>query len=122
MKLDTLKKKLEHEFNFTEIYETLEPESFQPGNILLLPFYKEYQRPWLYKAYMEWLKGGRTIVLITPSKPTCKYFKKYLTDVAEIRHVHKLSDNNHICIKTQMIIAVYNKRVIGEPNFCVSFN
>lgn len=120
MKLDTLKKKLEAEFEFTEIYETLAPEPFQIGNILLMPFYKEYQRPWLYKAYNEWLKGGRTIVLITPFKPTCRYFKKYLADVAQIRHIHTLSDNNHKFMKP-MIIAVYSKRVIGEPNFTVSF-
>jgi hypothetical protein len=123
MRLETLKKKLEHEFNFTEIHEKLESDQrFDPGNILLLPFYREYQRPWMTKAYYEWLRGDRTIVLICPVKPTCRYFKKYVTDVAEIRPINKLSDNNHTFIKKPMIIAIYNKRVLGEPNFTVTFN
>ena len=122
MRFDTLKKRLESEFNFSEIHETLAQEQFQPGNILLLPFYREYQRPWMTKAYYEWLKGDRTIVLIAPLKPTCRYFKKYVTDVAEIRPIPKLTDNNHKLIKKPMIIAIYKKRVLGEPNFTVTFN
>jgi hypothetical protein len=123
MRLSTLKKKLETEFNFSEIYETLDAqaqEQFQPGNILLLPFYREYQRPWMTKAYYEWLKGDRTIVLVSPLKATCRYFKKFVTDVAEIRPVN-ITDNNHKSIKP-MIIAIYKKRVLGEPNFTVTFN
>jgi hypothetical protein len=120
MRLSTLKRKLETEFNFSEIYETLETDQFQPGNILLLPFYREYQRPWMTKAYYEWLKGDRTIVLVSPLKATCRYFKKFVTDVAEIRPVN-ITDNNHKSIKP-MIIAIYKKRVLGEPNFTVTFN
>jgi hypothetical protein len=122
MRLETLKKKLEAEFSFSEIYEKLEAEPFQPGSILLLPFYREYQRPWMTKAHHEWLKGDRTIVLLCPVKPTCRYFKKYVTDVAEVRPISKLSDNNHKFIKKPMIVAIYNKRVMGEPNFTVTFN
>jgi len=122
MRLETLKKKLEAEFNFSEIYETLAQEQFQPGNILLLPSYREYQRPWMTKAYYEWVKGDRTIVLVAPLKPTCRYFKKYVTDIAEIRPIPKLSDSNHKFIKKPMIIAIYKMRVLGEPNFTVSFN
>ena len=121
MKLEALKKKLEEEFVFSEIYEELEPEHFQAGAILLMPYYREYQRPWLTKAYTEWLNGDKTIVLIAPLKPTCRYFKRYVSDVAELRPIKALYSNNHK-ILVPMVIAIYKKRVLGEPNFCVSFN
>jgi hypothetical protein len=121
MKLEALKNKLEEEFNFSEVYEELEPEHFSPGTILLMPYHREYQRPWMTKAYNEWLNGDRTIVLVAPLKSTCRYFKRYVTDVAEIRPIKTLYCNNHK-ILTPMVIAIYKKRVIGEPNFCVSFN
>ena len=121
MKIEALKKKLEAEFNFSEIYDTLEKDPFEPGNILLMPYYREYQRPWLQKAYNEWLKGDRMIILIAPLKPTCRYFKKYVTDVCEIRPINNLYSNNHK-ILIPMVIAIYKKRVLGEPNFCVSFD
>jgi hypothetical protein len=123
MKIDTLKKKLNNEFNFQETYESL--ESFaepDPGNILLTPHYREKQRPWITKAYNEWLKGNNTIVLISQLKPTCKYFKKYLTDIAVVRPVKEPLIYNNQRVINNMIIAVYMKRVFGEPNFTVSFN
>lgn len=124
MRLDTLKKKLETEFEFSEIYDTLQDckEPFETGTILLEPNYREYQRPWMTKAYNEWLRGDRTIVLIAPLKPTCRYFKKYVTDICEIRPIKALVDCNNHKILVPMIIAIYKKRVLGEPNFCVSFN
>jgi hypothetical protein len=121
MKIDTLKKKLEEEFNFSEFHEQLEQDHFSPGTILLMPYYREYQRPWMTKAYNEWLNGDRTIVLVAPFKPSCMYFKRYVTDVAEIRHIKTLNCNNHK-IMIPMVIAIYKKRVFGEPNFCVSFD
>lgn len=121
MKIEALKKKLEEEFSFSEIYEELEPEHFQAGAILLMPYYREYQRPWLQKAYTEWLNGDKTIVLVCPLKPCCRYFKKYVTDVAEIRPIKTLDCNNHK-ILVPMVIAIYKKRVLGEPNFTVVFN
>ena len=121
MKIETLKKQLEIEFNFSEFYEELEPEHFQSGTILLMPYYREYQRPWMTKAYNEWLNGDKTIVLVCPLKPCCKYFKKYVTDVAEIRPIKSLYSNNHK-ILVPMVIAIYKKRVLGEPNFTVVFS
>ena len=122
MRIDTLKKKLYSEFNFSETYESLESNTkFDNGTILLTPHYREKQRPWMQKAYNEWIKGDRTIVLVSPLKSTCKYFKKYVTDVAEVRSIKDLSYNNHKVINP-MIIAVYWKKILGEPNFCVSFN
>jgi hypothetical protein len=123
MKIEALKKKLEDEFNFSEIYEELEPEHFQPGTILLMPYYREYQRPWMTRAYNEWLNGDKTIVLVCPWKSTCMYFKRYVTDVCEIRPIRTLYCNNHK-IPIPMVIAIYKKRerVLGEPNFCVVFD
>jgi hypothetical protein len=122
MRLDTLKKRLNNEFKFSESYETLNVDSFEPGDILLTPHYREQQRPWIQKAYDEWLKGDRTVVLICPLKINCIYFKKYVNDVAEVRHIKEpLSYNNHRVTKP-MIIAIYNKRMTQIPNFIVSFN
>jgi hypothetical protein len=124
MRLDTLKKKLDAEFKFSEVYDSLASEETDDisdtGSILLIPNYREQQRPWTTKAYNEWLKGDRTIVLIIPLKKTCRYFKKHVTDVAEIRPIESLYSNNHKIIQP-MIIAIYKKRLFGEPNFCVSF-
>lgn len=123
MKIDALKKKLQSEFNFSETYEMLDPyQTFNIGSILLAPYYREKQRPWMSKAYQEWMKGERTIVLIAPLKTSCKYFKKYLTDVAEVRLIKEpLYYNNHR-VTDPMIIAVYWRRIVGEPNFTISFN
>jgi len=124
MRLDTLKKKLDAEFKFSEVYDTLDKEETDDisdtGSILLIPNYREQQRPWTTKAYNEWLKGDRTIVLIAPLKKTCRYVKKHVTDIAEIRPIESLYSNNHKIIQP-MIIAIYKKRLFGEPNFCVSF-
>ena len=123
MKIDTLKKKLNSEFNFSEIHDSYESNiSFNPGAILLIPHYREKQRPWMTKAYNEWVRGERTIVLISPLKITCKYFKKYLTDVAEVRCIKEpLIYDNHKIVNP-MIIAIYRKRELGEPKFIVSFD
>ena len=123
MKIDTLKKKLYAEFDFSEAYEELEPaQIFNPGSILLTPYYREHQRPWMTIAYEEWLKGDKTIVLICPVKPTCRYFKKLVTDVAEIRPIKEVLDYSNYRVIKPMIIAIYRKRISGEPNFTVSFS
>ena len=133
MRIDTLKKRLNTEFNFSETHESLESDiRFNSGSILLTPNYREKQRPWMQKAYNEWLKGDKTIVLVSPLKDTCRYFKKYVTDVAEIRHIKdslsyttvRASDGTYKShrVKNPMIIAVYWKIIVGEPEFCVSFD
>jgi hypothetical protein len=123
MKIDTLKKKLQAEFNFSETYDTLENDTyFEAGSILLIPHYREKQRPWMMKAYNEWLKGDRTVVLIAPRKTTCKYFKKYLTDIAEVRPIKEALNFNSHRIMIPMIIAIYKKRITGDPDFIVSFD
>jgi len=148
MKIDVIKKRLNDEFNFSEIYESvgsatgqrsnqgLPPiispevewrqrspfsESFEPGNILLIPHYREQQRRWINKAYNEWLRNDRTIVLICPLKSNCKYFKRYVTDVAQIRHIEGSVIYNNHRTTNPMIIAIYWKRVF-QPNFVVSFD
>ena len=122
MRLDTLKKRLNKEFNFSEMYEELQSKSFDPGNILLTPYYREQQRPWIQKAYDEWITGNKLVVLVCLLKPTCKYFKKYVSDVAEIRHIQEPVIYNGHRITKSMIIAIYNKRIIDTPNFIVSFS
>lgn len=120
MRIETLKKKLNKEFNFSETYDSLEKKGFGTGSILLLPKYREKQRPWMIKAYNEWLKGDRTIVLVAPMN-SCKYFKKYVTDIAEVRFLRDLTSSNYRNIKN-MMIAVYWKKNLGEPNFTISFD
>jgi hypothetical protein len=131
MRIETLKKKLNTEFNFTETHDSLEQAKFNSGIILLTPNYREKQRPWMQKAYNEWLKGDKTIVLISPLKDTCRYFKKFVTDVAEVRRIPALSystlrasDGTYKShkVKNPMIVAVYWKIIVGEPEFCVSFD
>jgi hypothetical protein len=121
MRIDTLKKRLNEEFVFSESYDFLKDE-FDPGAILLTPNYKDRQRPWMQKAYQQWMRGDRTIVLVAPMKPSCNYYKKYLTDVAEVRRVKGILLYNNQRVKDPMIIAVYWKRPSSEPNFIVSFD
>ena len=121
MKIDTLKKRLNAEFDFSEVYDYLETDSFNPGTILLTPNLKERQRPWMEKAYDEWMKGDRTIVLVAQQK-SCIYFKKYLGDVAEIRQIKETMTYNNNRVMNPMIIAIYWKRPSDQPNFTVSFD
>jgi hypothetical protein len=121
MKIDTLLKKLYKEFDLSEVVEEISNPTFNPGNILLIPNYKEHQRPWMTLAFNEWLKGDRTIVLICPMKPTCKYFKKLVTDVAEIRPIKETLEYNDYRIMKPMIIAIYKKKV-RTSSFLVSFD
>lgn len=122
MRIETLKKKLNAEFNFVQTLESLD-QLPQSGTLLLVPSYKEKQRLWIIKAYNEWVKGDKTIVLVAPLKTSCFYFKKYVTDVAEIRPVKEYLtyNNNHRVIKP-MMVAIYNKIITNEPNFLVSFD
>jgi len=121
MKIDTLKKRLDTEFDFSEVYDYLE-EEFESGTILLTPHFKEKQRPWMQKAYQQWMRGERTIVLVAPQKTTCKYFKRYLTEVAEVRPVTQPLTYDNQVVMNPMIIAVYWRRPSSEPNFSVSFD
>jgi hypothetical protein len=120
MRIDTLIKRLNTEFNFSEAYEVIQHNTrFDIGTILLTPHYREKQKPWMTKAYHEWLKGDRTIVLISPMKDNCKYFKTFVSDVADVRVSEPLIYNGRPI--HNMIVAVYWKRVLGEPNFTISF-
>jgi hypothetical protein len=121
MKIQTLKKRLNAEFEFSEVYDYLEDE-FEPGAILLTPHFKDRQRPWMKKAYQQWLRGDRTIVLVSPLKTSCKYFKRYLKDVAEVRQVKESLTYNNQRVTKPMIIAVYKCRPSDEINFVVTFD
>jgi hypothetical protein len=121
MRIDTLKKRLHAEFEFSEAYDYLEDE-IGPGAILLTPHFKDRQRPWMLKAYQQWLRGDRTIVLVAPLKTSCKYFKKYVIDVAEIRPVKDSLTYDDQRVTNPMIIAVYRSRPSNELNFTVTFD
>jgi hypothetical protein len=120
MKIETLVKRLNAEHNFTEVFNTL-GYAFNPGSILLLPDPTEKQRPWVEKAYSQWIRGGRTIVLIAPYKDNCSYFEKYCSAVAQIKTVSDLIINNERVTKP-MIIATYDKIPLKEPDFVVRFD
>jgi hypothetical protein len=122
MRLETLKKKLNAEFNFVQTPESLDQE-FETGTILLAPSYREKQRLWILKAYNEWVKGNKTIVLVAPLKLSCRYFKKYVTDVAEVRPVKEyLTYNNNHRVTKPMMVAIYNRITTDQPNFTITFD
>jgi len=121
MKIETLKNRLNEEFVFSESYDFLKDE-FDPGVILLTPNFRDKQRPWMQKAYQQWYRGDRTIVLVAPMRTSCKYYKKYLTDVAEVRHVKGGLTYNNQRATDPMIIAVYWKRPSFQPNFIMTFD
>jgi hypothetical protein len=122
MRIETLKKKLHAEFNFEETLENLDqlPET---GTLLFTPSYREKQRLWIIKAYNEWIKGNKTIVLVAPLKLSCRYFKKYVSDVAEIRPVKEfLTYNNNHRVTKPMMVAIYNRITTDQPNFTITFD
>lgn len=102
--------------------ESLDQE-FETGTILLAPSYREKQRLWILKAYNEWVKGNKTIVLVAPLKLSCRYFKKYVTDVAEVRPVKEyLTYNNNHRVTKPMMVAIYNRITTDQPNFTITFD
>ena len=123
--IEDYKKKLGTEFLFTESYDRDYDlnKSFNPGIILLTPHPKDKQRPWLAKSVFEWNRTGRTIVLITPFKPACRYFTKFITKNAEIRPITDslIYTNNQREIKP-MIVAIFKERPIKPVNSYVIFD
>ena len=120
MRIETLMKRLDAEFEFSEMYDYLEDE-INPGATLLIPHFKDKQRPWIQKAYTEWLRGDRTIVMVAPLKTSCKYFKRYLMDVAEVRPVKESLTYDDQRVTNPMIIAIYWRRPSNELSFTVTF-
>jgi len=122
--IDTYIKTLETEFYFSECYDTNESlvRSFNPGTILLTPHAKLKQRPWLKKAFDEWNRGGRTILLVTPFRTSCKYFQEFLTKNAEIRVITtSLLYKDHKVLRP-MVLAIFKAKPTRELTHLVTFD
>jgi hypothetical protein len=122
--IDDYKNTIQNEFLFSECYDTDESlvRSFNIGTILLMPHPKHKQRPWLRKAFDEWNRGGRRVLLITPFRTSCKYFQEYLTKNAEIRVITtSLKYGEHIVLRP-MILAIFKAKPLRELNHLVTFD
>jgi len=122
--LDEYVKTLTDEFQITETYNSdiNLNRSFNVGTILLTPSVKLKQRNWLKKAFDEWERGGRTILLLTPVRIKCKYFLKYLGSVAECRMLTTFIDYKDHIITKPMVLAVYKAKPLREINHLVTFD
>ena len=118
--INTLKK----EFDITEFFDSDNclKRSFNTGTILLTPNPKLKQRNWLKKAFDEWERGGRTILLLTPVRISCKYFLKYLGRVAETRILTTHLDYKDHRATKPMVLAIYKAKPLRELNHLVIFN
>jgi hypothetical protein len=125
MTIEEYKKKIDAEFHFSESYcdDNQLNIYFNPGTILLTPMTSHNHRRWISKAFFEWERGGRTIVVITQFKTGCKYFKNLVTAVAEVRLINEclIYDNKKFPNK-QMIMAIYKAKPLKELNHLVTFN
>jgi hypothetical protein len=122
--IDEYKKTINSEFNFSESYDGEESlhRSFGIGTILLTPCVKQKQRPWLKKAFDEWNRGGRTILLVTPLRLTCKYFKHYLNNSVEIRVIRTPLMYKQQVILRPMVLAIFKSKPLRELNHLVTFD
>lgn len=121
--IEEYKNTISGEFVFSECYDTDDSlhRSFSVGTILLTPFIKQKQRPWLKKAFDEWNRGGRTIVLITPFRTSCKYFQEYITKNAEIRVITTSLTYKEQIVLRPMILAIFKAKPLRELNHLVTF-
>jgi hypothetical protein len=122
--IDEYKNIINSEFAFSESYDTADAlnKSFSPGTIILTPNPKLKQRPWLRKALDEWNRGGRTILLVTPFRTSCKYFQEYLTKHAEIRVITASLSYNQQAITRPMILAIFKAKPGMQLNHLVTFD
>jgi hypothetical protein len=122
--IEEYKNKIKEEFNFSECYDSDENllRSFNTGTILLAPTGKQKHRPWIKKAFDEWNRGGRTILLITPFKTQCKYFQTNLSNFAEIRVItNSIKYKDHMVTKP-MVLAIYKAQPFIERKHLVTFD
>jgi hypothetical protein len=122
--IEDYKNKIKEEFNFSECYDIDDnlQRSFNPGTILLTPGGRQKHRAWLKKAFDEWQRGGRTILLLTPFRTDCKYFLTHLSSVAEIRVLKtSIRYKDHLVTKP-MVLAIYKALPLMERNHLVTFN
>ena len=124
LSIDEYKKKIAEEFNFSECYDCDESlvRSFNTGTILLTPGAKQKQRPWLRKAFDEWCRGGRTVLLVTPFRTSCKYFQLYLSNNAEIRPITTSLLYKDHRVSKPMVLAIFKAKPLRELNHYVVFD
>lgn len=123
--IDEYKNKLNTEFNFTASYDNDNDLNipFDEGTIFLAPPIKSKQRKWLNKAFKEWQRGGRTIVIVTALKQNCKYFNELLINVSEQRLVTDyLIYKNYLRVTRPMITAIYKALPITPKNHLITFD
>jgi len=122
--IDEYKNTILNEFVFSESYNNDNElsKSFSVGTILLTPTVKQKQRPWLKKAYDEWNRGGRTILLVTPFRTSCKYFQEYLTKNAEIRVITTSLTYKEQVVLRPMVLAIFKAKPLRELNHLVTFD
>jgi hypothetical protein len=125
IKIEDYKKTLYDEFKFTQIVDDKKTLncSFLDGTILMIPNYKERQRPWIVKAVTEWKRGNRTIVVITPLANKSKYFQNLVANSAEIRVITDyLVYNSCHRVTKPMIIAIYKQKEKKVIHDTIYFN
>ena len=119
--LEEYKNKIYKNYNCTEFHDSPSSlkASFKTGTILLIPDFSIKQRQWIMKAYEQWMRCGRTIILVTQLKTFCSYSKDYLFKHAEIKIIYETIFINGKKITKPMILAIYKEIPLKPLNHTV---
>jgi hypothetical protein len=122
--LQEYKDKIYKEYNCTEFHDshTSLKAAFNTGTILLIPDFSTKQRQWIMKAYEQWNRFGRTVILVTQLKTFCAYSKDYLFKHAEIKIIYETIFINGKKVTKPMILAIYKEIPLKLPNLSVVMN
>jgi uncharacterized membrane protein len=74
------------------------------------------------KAYEQWNRFGRTVILVTQLKTFCAYSKDYLFKHAEIKIIYETIFINGKKVTKPMILAIYKEIPLKLPNLSVVMN
>lgn len=119
--LEQYKDKIYKQYLCTEFHDSHASlkAAFNPGVILLMPDFSTKQKNWIMKAYEQWMRNGRTIILVTQLKTFCAYSKEYLFRHAEIKIIYETIFINGKKITKPMILAIYKEIPLKIPNALV---
>lgn len=122
--LEEYKDKIYKEYACTEFHSSAASLKvpFSPGTILLMPDFSTKQRQWIMKAYEQWNRCGRTIILVTQLKTFCSYSKNFLFKFAEIKIIYETIFINGKKITKPMILAIYKEIPLKPLNHTVIMN
>jgi len=81
-----------------------------------MPDFSTKQRQWIMKAYEQWMRCGRTIILMTQLKTFCTYSKDYLFPHAEIKIIYETIFIDGKKITKPMVLAIYKEIPLRIPN------